>query len=504
MAWGSAFVEQLSRASVAPLYVLESIQIGLFLPGQIAISSFLVEGYAPVMALESSGVNYGRLKLPEGSMSFGSLTIGLTGEWDPRPDVRRGMAVQLRIGFDGWSLPEFETVFTGVVWNVSWTAGQWSIVVRDIFAGLDSRYIGLGATLDDYALFGLVPTTTTLTADYTVGDGSVSVTATSAFEREDGGSYLLLVESDTTAPFYLKAPSSTATSFTVTEADTFGTTRVSVLVADNAKVTEVAYIEQRPCIAAKSVLISTGTPGTHGPDDTLPEGWGFALPLHMVDASDISFFNTTIGPAFSRKWDIFSLGQESPIRWLEGMLASGGYFLTQVQGRITIRGLAPPEKLGTTPNHVTLTEGDIVEVVSYATYDDNLPVEYAGFRVTDANTDFSETLLQAVNTRPARNQAGATATHVWANGSDWRGAILDQLGPWYTRVSEILRLRLRGWRAGQMAAGDTCTVLQTLIRDRLGRPTGDRLGLVLECHPNWFTATTDVVVAYLPTSESEP
>ena len=60
---------------------------------------------------------------------------------------------------------------------------------------------------------------------------------------------------------------------------------------------------------------------------------------------------------------------------------------------------------------------------------------------------------------------------------------------------------MAGWWAGQAAPGDTCTLDATRwgLRDRDGALfDGTRRGMVISSQPNWFGATTRVILLFLP------
>jgi hypothetical protein len=513
MPWDQAFIDQLLPGPARfPRYLLESESVPEGLPswgGSLMLSSFATPGYTPVIAERGHSISYGELAVREWTATRGTLTIAIIGS-DVRPYTARGQVVTLRVGFSS-DPSTFAAVFRGVVRSLRRNAdGLWMLQIEEITGALRSRFV---ATANEAPLFWDLADTT-LTAGLGDGHTSIAVTSTTGF-RDDGGGVGALLVTGKNGDFLDTYTGTTATSFTGVLDGELGSDPDNVLVAsaaNGADVDEVAYMVGHPIVVALRILHSTGA-GTNGNYDTLPASWGFALPRSIVDQEDAQAFKAIMDPAGgSVDWHVYSTtAQTNGIGWLQGWMAPAGMFVAMRQGEITVRCAVAPW-LYTTPGHIDISpETGLQRIESYDAYDPTCPMEYSTVEIERV---ISSHAYVASTEDVAHLPDGGTLTRMCqfaalgsiAESTDWRQEIGARVAPWDQRTPERVEVTMAGWWAGQAAPGDTCTLDARLLglTDRFGADfDGTRKGLILSAQPNWFGATTRVVMAFLPNDDEE-
>jgi len=359
-------------------------------------------------------------------------------------------------------------------------------------------------------LFRSDTVSTTLTSAYAVGDATLNVASTAAFNRATGGSYLLKVNSTATsgsgdASYYLTATGSTGTTFTgVSATGQFGTNSKRALSGDTVE--EVYYVTGHPVDVLLKVLMSTGT-GGNGSYDKLPAQWGFGLPQEWIDIDDAERWRDGVIKVASGTytWDLFT--EEAitdPGGWLAALYAAAGIWLTMRQGRLTVRAAQDPyDDVNAIDSEVTITDDDIVEVREHELYDGNIPIEY-----TDVYVQTGTGGAYSASTTPDTFPSSVTQTvdlsvTVWSNEGAVRTEVARRLLAWAAFVPERLDLTLRGWELAELCPGDIVHLTTSLASGRGeadGETFADRPALVTEVAPAWGGATTDVSLAIVPST----
>lgn len=503
MGWSPEFVDWLSSPVLEPAYLLESVVVGTFevTSTPLKYSSFELTGYTHALTREGSGIDYGELTPGSWDRSYASLRIGLLPLFDPRAFITRGQVLQLRVGRLGWDISQFQTVFLGSVRNVHYRSGRWSIELVELAGALQNRF---DSAADQQNLFYTLGRTT-LAADFDPDlDTEIELTnaGTAGVAKETGGEYVVRITPSSGDPFYVSAATlSTNTLQTLTN-DRFNTTSVAALTGDTVE--GIAYIEGHPCDVVNRILVSTGSVGQNSPADLLPAGWAYAIPKGLVADDDIAAFKSYTEPTLD--WDVkVDNGQPNALQWLHELLKPGGFFLSTHQGQLTCRAVLHDVGLNT-PGTISITDDDIVDIVSYETWDSASPVEYRNSRVLGAlGTDGAVYVYEetSIASRPTRARYRRDLAHVYANSDDdWTEEVGDRLGPYDTRVPERITLELAGWRAAVASMGDLVAITTQFLtsRDSADPELSGRKVLVIGGGCDWFGSSVTLTLLLVPGS----
>jgi len=420
--------------------------------------------------------------------------------------TRRGSYCRLRAGGLNWAANDYQTVFLGVIGNITATdKATLTIELWDILSALGSKP---GASL----MFGNAGESTHNTTDYTPGDDHIHVTSSTLFELETGGTGVLRVDVTTgsTGPFYLTFTGTTANLITgVSAAAVFGTTENIALAGTDIVV--VAYMHGHPIDIFRKMLMSTGL-GTNGAVDVYPASWGWAIPHADVDSTDADAVKTTVVIPLSgaHHWDVLvedPTTASSVISWLAGLLSQAGIFPIQRQGQITVRAaqsLRPGELLLATG--WTLNADDIERAESVEWWDGSAGSRYR---------------LIACESKAGRDTYGTVGySHGWPwqseitydlsevvadNGPAIRDEVLLRLRRWCACQPESITLVLGSFLWSRLVPGDVVALTTTILRGHFASTyTGwsARSVLVTEVSSDWQGATVRVILKVLPSSDS--
>lgn len=498
MAWSSEFIQWITappNGVVYPRYLIESVPIADFRPhGGLLLSSWPIRPYTHCIAPDGSSISYGGLSTMDWRRTYSQWTVALTANIDPRNVGVRGEIVQLRVGAAGWDVEQFQVVALGQITALDRAGPYWRLQVRDLVGGLVGRWTTLQ---DEHSLFyGL--NSTTLASDYN-GGATMSLTSGAGFVDNDDGIYLVQVHPTSGSPYLVSATSRSGGTLSGCTAGVLDTTYVPAVAGDT--VDEAALVEGHPIEVARKLLLSTGG-GSNGPHDVLPASWGFGLPSGLVDEGDMDAF-IGLTAVSGTDWEVSSVQpQETPVDWMTGWLQEAGMFISQHQGRLTVRaGLGPD--VPDTPGRLQLSDADIVSLDGYSSWDPAHSVEYWQAQVTDRqNTGYVR--QEDLSTRPAQKNRAIQLNRV--NGTDWAQEVLQRIGPYWLRVPERVRITTLGWGAGVASMGDAVAVSTRHLTPRLhgagGVFDGQNL-LMVGGGPNWFGATSTVDLVACPLLETE-
>lgn len=485
MAWGQDFLTQSSKSRARPRYMLEHVPIPGYLPGA-GLSRHSHSGWAGFPATITrvgSSVSAGHLTVRSWSYTTGSLSIGLRSNLDPRLNLPRGVLVRLRVGYAGWSDADYETVWLGQVQDITQDIrqGVWVLQVKSIVGALVSRF---SQTSQQASLFYSLPAETTVaTTDYAAGAANLTLAGTSGLERLTGGTYLVRVTPNSGDPFYVTSTTLVGNQLQTVTAGAFGTTDADADIG--ARVEFMAYLPKNPVEAALTVLTSTGA-ATNGTYDTAPSSWGLALPQEYVDAEDAERTRDLVTAGIGTYWDLYT-GDEQPdaAGWLRSFLQTGGLWLAERQGAVTVRAVEAPGQYSY--EIASIFDSEIVDL-RYNTFDPNQPVEYGVFNTYTAAG--GSTSPDSLSSRPMVDRYEIDYTGVInTNESTWRTNLASRLGPWYLWVGESFEITLRGWRLASLCPGDAVIVSSRYLSVRSGI---EGLSLVTSVQPDWFGATTRI------------
>jgi hypothetical protein len=479
--WSDAFLDAL-QGDVAPIFLLESVQVGDFSGGRdLRISSHYVSGYEEAIDPPRCSVSHGELQAPSWTRTGTAYTIASTK--DLRRKVRPGQVLRLRMGFRSWSPGEYQPVFVGAVRGLRWTAGRWMLSLVDLAYSLHSRFVSQTA---DPRLFASLEASALVSSAYTASDTTINVDSTSDFVVSDVDPYLLLVTPDGgEAPFFVTASGKTGTTFTGCSPGQFGTLAVSCGTAST--ITPCAYSQAHPLNIVRRILVSTGTPNAHGSRDVFPASWGYGFPTELVDGQDINAFVAASNPASgSNNWEFVQTepaddGQSV----ITEFLRPGGFFLGEHQGQITARAVCDPSTVEV-PNTWELADGT---VEAYDAWDPSV-IESRTLQMTmGSGGTWATSATEQLDTRPCREKLVIDQPSIWDNETAWGSSIDDRLRPYLLRRGERLTLRSAGLRLAPAAIGDCLRLTTDQVTSRYeveGNAFRKRRTLVVGGGPDWF------------------
>ena len=325
--------------------------------------------------------------------SMGRLRVELSGadvaQWVAR-NIPRGLIAQLKIGFEGMTFDQFESVGMYQYQNLTGSRNSWLMDFNDVIGALQSAN-GIYLSSQFMKQAGQQAIHTGL------GSPTFSVSSAANFLRDSGTSSrgLMLVSPHEGAdPYYAKFTSASASSpITVLEQNVIGTTYSDVTPGDT--LTAMAYVSGHlPDVIAQLLF------GGIGGAPTMPDAWNLGLNFsaETVNTTDFNEWRSRwlLYPQFDADF-LTAEPLENPYRGIESFMSAFGSWLVMREGRLSWRflqrfvpvgdGFELPVKIDR-----TITDQDIAGEEVYNLFHPEAPVEY--FQVQFANSTFSPTAEQ--------------------------------------------------------------------------------------------------------------
>lgn len=515
MTWSLEFRQKLRNPNPpAPVFVVAPVKLALnegpsssyavaSHPG-LGLSDLIVDGSVAIQGQEVDTTGFTSVLGGFGFQLRDPINMVLAG-WV------RGMLLELRMGWAGWELADFQTVAIGQLKQITGPGPVWSVEVWDLWAALESR---ITFAAGEHGLFySVMGSTTVATSAYAAGGGTLTVASTSGFERETGGKYIVRVAADDGTSYYLISTGSTGTTFTINPtAGQFETTADAAAIGN--VVEEVAYLSGHPRDIYRRVLASTGA-GSNGSYDDYPKSWGYAIPDAYLDHQDLARFSQVIASA--RVWDLiapmdqFDLAGDatgevaSGWSWLQERFAVAGVWPVVHEGQLSLRAAQDITSQGIHKSGEVITDDDIIEVLSQEIWADGHPVEYASIAITYVGGSSSET-GDTLGTLPCVAQIrvnGIDSETVSLNFFEQNSAddVKARCKLWQVRVPERLVVMLRGLHWMRLVPGDVVDYEGSRTTSRKGAKglaTIGRQGMVTQVNPSLLSATVEVALEFLP------
>lgn len=513
MPWTPGFQGRLALPEVELRFYLESVSLTSSdsFEGSLKLASFDTDAAPNVILRDGSSIAYGSLRPSSWARSYGSLTIAISGDYDPTPYTARGQTVMLRVGLAGDELSDFQPVWMGQVRNLKHLGSHWEIECIEMPGALQNRF-----TSDpEYVLLFSGLSSTTLDENFDPdADAEFDVVSSSGFQRssESGDAYCLLITPSGGNPYFLLADTLTSNTFedlTLSPTPLLGTAPEEA--DEGSVVQEVAYTETHPLYVLLRVLTSTGS-ADNGAHDVLPSRWGFGIGTEWIDEADTDYFRDNCAPTSgTTQWQlVVTEEQEDALTFLSEWLRSGGFFVAMRQGLLTGRAIRSPyqddrpwvDVASITDDHI------IAGTISYWRYDPDSPIEYtysvAGGQVGGSAGSYEGS---SVESRPTRKTITRTLAGDFGAGggtNEWADEVVERLGPWDVRVPERLELQTSGLSHAHLTLGDFVTVSSVHLPQPRNRsdPT-TRRWMVVGGGPDWFQGVCYWQLITHPSAEVE-
>lgn len=503
--WSPAFLAMLERERYQLGFRLQSwvtveAPDGFRFAGIDPIATTSDDGAEPIIvSVETTGDELDPFDASRSTLGEWAVTLAIRAYADLGP-LAPGSLVEL-IVYDVVSTLLAERVLFGVVHNLERvTDAIYRIRVRSPIFLLGSRYT---VAAEELAVANdLATTVRNEVIGWTAGDPSLLVDDVTGFRRETGMDGVVRVTPDASNPagtdaFYVRWDGITGSAFDLpTGLGVLGTTALDLSgTGYTHDVKEVLFVEDHPARAALKMFVSTGT-GGNGSYDTLPDSWGWGIPAQYVDPEDTEYWIAQSSPATGTDaWQIWTADKlDNPGDWLVTLLASGGWWITMRQGRLTVRALVPVADRPDVAD-VTITDDDLIAWEEIEAFDAASEVGAKTLRVAGPTTTGSYS--EEVTRLPATRYADLTVSeYAHANEAEWVASIAERVGPWILRQHERRVGRFRGLRLAQLAPGSAVRVI--LSGDGRLAPYTDRAALITQVSPDWSAGTVRIALVIQP------
>jgi hypothetical protein len=449
------------------------------------------------------------------SSTLSGWSVDIVGSTTCRALVRkyltRGSIISLKFGYQGMGAADFQRVALGQIRNI-YIFGQNRIrlEVNDFLTALRGKFTieqGLAQSM-----FSDAGTTTTAAAN-PPGSNPYTVTSTTDFKKETGADGAIYLASTLGDPYYIRWSASTATTFTNASVGVrvLDTTDVGTLLND--VVTSIAYIKDHPINIARKMLVSTGG-GANGVQDTLPNTWGWAVPVQFIDYDDSdNFIRASGGPSSTYHWEAYTAAPvEDGYGWLSALLAKGGFFLAQRQGCLTVRCLqnVNVDNGTTVVTGIAITEADIFQdsEIEHELFCSEWNYEYGQIQITtNAGTG---TATGAIGTWPAQYSYNIDlSTNIFHDDIIIRTEIFSRIKTHLCRIPERIVITKAHLRLAQLTIGDICFLNMSILGlswDRYAAAKGQhginlRRVLVTEVTPDFIQGYCRIALMIYPTDD---
>lgn len=502
MSWSNALLADLAQPRIQPLFRLRTVAVN-DVPSASYVAASDPEIGDPIIASGGVRVNSPALQPGTWSSALGGFTVQLAGDLTAlKAAMTRGTFVELALGFPGYRDADYEILAVGQVQQLSAASPRSATLsCRDLLSALRCRPTTTAGTASlGYRLTGAE---TTLAADYTAGDATLDLTSAAGFAPGAATTQMAcLVTPASGDPFVLTYTAVAGSDLTGVAASAVHDTTAVDAVAGDA-VAPLLWIDAHPSSAIRALLLSVLGSGVNT-YDVLPQGDGLSLPYEWFDHVDTAIWKTYAEPTMT--WQVMSAeAVDSPISWVQGILASGGYFLTVRMGLLTVRC-------------ALLSTSQQIAAVAEITDDD---AEIGGWTWdawdSDASSEAEDVIVYSSggNTAagaesPATLPSIARAEYdvsdlLFTDQSTHRAGILGRVTEAHRAIPERYTIQLAGLRLAWLSPGDRVRLYSRQIAGRMHQTaTGldGMLGTVTQCNADFGAGRVQVVVLVYPTSSA--
>jgi len=420
--------------------------------------------------------------------------------------VRRGSLCRLLVGFGSGDLADYLPYKLGVINNIKLLSSvRARIEVYDVVYALRSRPTPeLSSGSPQTRLFhGLAGEETTLSAGYTAGATTVTLTSVTGFETFNGTGVAKLT-GNSGAPFYVKftGVNTGSKQLTGVTAGFFGTSDENAASGNEA--VSCAYLSGHPVTVLWRLLSSTGA-GTNGSQDVYPEAAGFGLDQTWLDLHSIREWTTALTPA-SGSLSI-DLVVEEPVEdglhYLGAILAELGIWVVQSEGQLSVRAAQDPSSPAIEAA-VSVDDSMLLDFPTVDLYDPQVPYQYNRVEVVSASGTTGTS--QSASVLPLRDTLSYDLSAiVWSNEGEVRTEVRNRIDDYGLYIPERISLTIRGAFTG-LTPGDFTRLTSGQIRSRFRSALSgysDRSVFVASVQENLIGGYTEIQLLGYPLSRSD-
>lgn len=458
MAWPASFTTRLRETA---LHVEARVRTRGSPLNPISVTTFSErQAGEETIVIGSLTVEGEDLTLPEVSTSHGRFSVAVA--WDSANWVVRNLkpGILVEVAIAAHSLGKVDGTFgrlaLGVVETIATQEdGTIQIGVQGLGALLGGRFEYTNVALFNRA--GQVGST--LSATYTAGDPTASITSTAGWSDLDTEGYYYFKIGDE----ILRATGRTGTSFTGVDGARLGTSAA----ASHASGSDVIYIGcvyGHPIEIAYKILTSTGL-GTNGTFDTLPADHGIAFGIDVVstDLGDVTRTALSSGAWEAEFWSDVPI--DDPGTWLDSFLNPLGFFITFAEGEILCRAVPDP---ATWAVRKVIEDGDWCEDAPplQEFYDSRDSVEYGEVDYVVPTGATVASVSGMIRTTPAVAMM-AVDLPLYENAIPAAQEISSRTALFYLGRSGVVSGELAGLSWATLAPGDVVSLTSSWMRDPL-------------------------------------
>ena len=472
--WSVKFKEHLARGG-EPRFAVDFQSPDLLKTDTLTESRYVLHSHTGPAAtghwshaIETISGTGQRVTIRSWKSSMGGLRVNLSSvklAQSVAMNIPRGMMAELKVGFEGFSYEEFQTVGFYAYRGLSGSRNNWTMDFIDGISLLQAKP-SVHLSSQFYKQAG---ETTVTVGSWATSDGTLTVDSTANFDRDGttGARGLLYCEPGSGAdPFYLKYTDKTDTTFDVVTQNVLDTTRSAL--SSGSTITSIGYVQDAIPDVAQMVLFGSrvGTTDFSGAV-TMPDSWHCNLDpkSHLVDGPDMNRVRAIFLDEYANFEGelIVSAPMENPFRGIEEFLSAFGWWIVMHEGALSYRFVQRTVPAGGHEYNFcadfTITDSDIVSEDGYQLYNQDAPDE--AFQVNFPGGHISED----VKTLPGTFRLNhASRSYVFNDdvltnnknnsSTNMRGRLL----PWYTRIPDQLTLTLKSWKFAELVPGDVVSL----------------------------------------------
>jgi hypothetical protein len=499
VSWTDAFLAAMESGATSRRYLLRSVNCYAEPGYYAAVCSHA--GMEGVRGIRQVSTQSQRLQAATWQSSIGGFDVEVVGVDAIRHVMEhwaRGTVLELLCYME--HLPEEDGARIGLGMMTGYTlrGGVLTVTCADLVTATGAR---LDRDSTDNYLFSSVSGGRQLTSGYTAGDATLTFSTTAGFQRETGGTGLVMVQPASGDPFFLTYTGKTGTTLTGASATgQLGTTAANAAIGD--WVYFVAYLSGHPCDIVRKLL--TSREQSNGAYDVYPAEWGLGFSADLVDFDDAQQTQTIVAATSGNyAWDYPQIGPVTDgYSWLADFLGRGGLFLAMRRGRVTVRAGVDPYA-STAVIEAALHYRDLEDHPEVTGFDQDHAVEANVIRVLSGSGLTDGTAYDTATLPATRRRDYDLSDRLWTNESASRAGDIARLGPLATRVPERLVAPCAGLRAAAWTVGGGLQVADERIVTRalLTRGTVDRRGIIDEVSVDWSAGRVSVGVLLYPPDE---